>query len=379
MKAGHSHIGDIYKIDGAYYKAVDNNHHLVKIDPSDVDPNDIQNTPHGMNLNKFTVVPSAIVGSGGGNKTSNFVDLEGYLAYRQGSGKDGWYTKGDLQAISNGTFNGGAGISQNVRDEAKAALNDYDKLAGDDGLFGKQDLNSLRIEKRNATYPGKSDNTAPNDPAPAKPGNPDANGRGKLSQEQGKSLVDLMREAKVSGLTLEDLKDIANGNWHRYQGKSIPGAAVDAAKKLVENDSALARSIDQEGDKNGMLTAKELDPSGPDVNIPGLTPNTVAAPDVLRNFGSADGVINYIKKLANVTDKEWITEEDIATAANAETDGNRKAILQWLQSNFDDIDNFLRRTDPDTGRPIGTVQEVERATDRMIGGRDLATFLEQNM
>lgn len=37
MKAGHSHIGDIYKIDGAYYKAVDNNHHLVKIDPSDVD------------------------------------------------------------------------------------------------------------------------------------------------------------------------------------------------------------------------------------------------------------------------------------------------------------------------------------------------------
>jgi len=42
-----------------------------------------------MNLNKFTVVPSAIVGSGGGNKTSNFVDLEGYLAYRQGSGKDG--------------------------------------------------------------------------------------------------------------------------------------------------------------------------------------------------------------------------------------------------------------------------------------------------
>lgn len=246
-------------------------------------------------------------------------------------------------------------------------------------MFGKQDLNSLRIEKRNATYPGKSDNTAPNDPAPAKPGNLDANGRGKLSQEQGKSLVDLMREAKVSGLTLEDLKDIANGNWHRYQGKSIPGAAVDAAKKLVENDSALARSIDQEGDKNGMLTAKELDPSGPDVNIPGLTPNTVAAPDVLRNFGSADGVINHIKKLANVTDKEWITEEDIATAANAETDGNRKAILQWLQSNFDDIDNFLRRTDPDTGRPIGTVQEVERATDRMIGGRDLATFLEQNM
>ncbi|WP_194727184.1 hypothetical protein [Noviherbaspirillum malthae] len=64
-----------------------------------------------------------------------------------------------------------------------------------------------------------------------------------------------MQLAKVDRFDTNDLKAISEGRIGAVNAREL---AVSAAQKLIVDDNALARFIDQNGNKDGWLTAQEL-------------------------------------------------------------------------------------------------------------------------
>lgn len=109
--------------------------------------------------------------------------------------------------------------------------------------------------------PGSTSEPKP-DPTPAqgtKPpaGKPPTQNNSPLTDNERKSLADVIAESGMEGLNTEELKAVSEGKFRDM--KPYPDA-VTAAQKLTANDNALAREIDQKGDKDGRISIQEINP-----------------------------------------------------------------------------------------------------------------------
>lgn len=93
-------------------------------------------------------------------------------------------------------------------------------------------------------------------PSPSTP-SPSPPTHAQLTNDERKALADVMQENAIEGLDTGDLKAIADG---KFRDIGLYPDAVTAAQKLTANNNALAREIDQNGDKDGWISAKEINP-----------------------------------------------------------------------------------------------------------------------
>lgn len=182
------------------------------------------------------------------------------------------------------------------------------------------------------------------------------------SPETHKKVLDELRSKAGKDMNLQDLDEIANGNWSKYNG-TLSTAEVDAAKAFRANDYKLSREVDQNGNKNGLLDDETK--SGNSVNAKnwGKSKNFEQAKEgMMREFGGPHGLVKYIKEKAGTGD-EWLEPRHVRKAADIEQDPEKKAILEYFYGNFGAIDQTKGKRHGADPRANGT--------DGKIGAGDI--------
>lgn len=179
-----------------------------------------------------------------------------------------------------------------------------------------------------------------------------------FSSETHKTLLDKLREKAGSPMSLQDLDEIANGKWSKYNG-TLTADEINAAKVFKENDYKLSREVDQNGNKNGLLDDESKTSSSG--GNKGATNYKEARKAIEDRWGGTNGLINYVKEKTGATG-EYITPEHIRMAMVNEQDPVKKTDLQYFHDYFGDIDKSKDTTRHTNG------------TDGRIGAGDLEKY-----
>lgn len=247
----------------------------------------------------------------------------------------------DIDEIANGKWSKYNGtLTQDEINAAKAFKeNDY-KLSRDADQGGNKNglLDGGELTPEASTTPPS--NTPPSNTPPPAPKT------GNYTHDDGETMVELMKKAGVDHLGLDDLNQIGNGKWSKYGSNELTEQEIEAARRLANNNGALARQYDL--DKNAWLDMKEvdfgIDPNNPDklsYNWHDTRRQNVIDAFGTENFGDAiiDSVINAGGKYyTDENNAKYIDYESLKAAFSNETDLRKRAVYSFMMENFKYID-----------------------------------------